>query len=445
MTARAHAFFLSLIIAAGAYAGSEPGIYAQRVTQGFSLPIFVTPAPGDNRLFVVEQGGRVRIVSGGAIEQQDFIDLSGVVRSGGERGLLGMAFHPNYQSNRFVYFNFTQQTGVITTSTFIARFTAAPDGNTADLASRFDIIEYNQPFSNHNAGWFDFGPDGFMYIPTGDGGSANDSLNSAQRLNTLLGKILRIDVDVGSPYVVPASNPFIGVEGAFIEIWAYGLRNPFRCSFDRETGDLWLGDVGQSAREEVKFQPASRTGGENYGWKVAEGFACLGGSGTCGTDPEFTPPIHDYPNPTVGQSVTGGYVYRGKAIPELQGLYIFGDFVSRRIFTLDRNTKGAPVVVERTADLIAGDAANVDGLPTFGEDNFGELYFTSYRTGELFKIRRTVSIADVNGDSTANASDIQLVINAVLSGSGTNEDIDNDGTVNSVDVQLAINGVLGIL
>ena len=294
---------------------------------GFASPVVVTNA-GDDRLFVVEQGGRVRIVHDGTVLETPFLDITDRVRSGGERGLLGLAFPADFAgSGRFnVYY--TDRDG----DSVLSRFRA--EGDAADPASEHVLLTQAQPASNHNGGQIAFGPDGYLYVGIGDGGGGGDPQGSGQRLDTLLGKVLRVDVS-GEELVVPADNPFVDREGARSEIWAYGLRNPWRFSFDRETGDLFIADVGQNALEEVNLQPAGSPGGENYGWNVMEGDACF--SPQSGCDQEgLVLPILVYSHASgAGRSITGGYVYRGSELPDLAGSYVFGDFVSGNVWRAD--------------------------------------------------------------------------------------------------------------
>lgn len=437
-----------ILVSLIAVAGDAIGIKAEHVADGFSSPAFITHAPGGNRLFVVELGGLIKIIDNGTVLPKPFADFTGITELGGEKGLLCLAFHPDYTFNRRVFCAVTIPTPDEFFSVFIVELQAGAEGNTADVENRTVILEIDQHGSNHNGGTLAFGPDGYLYWSSGDGGGSYDPRDYAQDLRRLRGKILRIDLDGGVPYAIPPSNPFVGVEDAREEIWAFGVRNPWRLSFDRVTGDLWFGDVGQQDREEINYAPASSTGGENYGWDIAEGFACAGGDGDCGTMDGFTPPIYDYPR-VDGRSVTGGYVYRGARIPELYGHYVFADFSRTRLWSMlsPSEGKGAPIVVERTSELIAGDAADADGIVSFGEDAKGELYFASFFTGEIFKIRRTRSIADVTGDDATDANDVQTVINDVLGISTSNlaTDIDRDGDRDASDVQLVINFVLGLI
>jgi glucose/arabinose dehydrogenase len=434
-----------LLFAEGVFAG-EPTtpLRSVRVASGLSSPLFATAPANDPRLFIVERGGRIKILADGQVLATPFLDISGQIVSGGEQGLLGLAFHPDYIENGYFYVNFTEDGGIFD-RTVIARFQVSADPNIANAGSRLNVLTYTQPYSNHNGGMIAFGPnDGYLYIASGDGGLFNDPQDNGQDTGVLLGKMLRLDIDSTSPYAIPMSNPLVDEDGARGEIWAYGLRNPWRFSFDRATGDLYIADVGQGAREEVNFQPAASGGGENYGWDIAEGFACLGGSGNCGTNPGFTPPIHDYDR-DAGQSVTGGYVYRGGAIPDLQGTYFFADYVANRIWSFRYDGQQITEFVDRTAELEPAQGT-VSGISSFGEDADGALYFTSLNSGEVFKIIRGTSIGDVNGDGDVNALDVQLVINAALGLPVTEQtDLNDDQVTNALDVQLVINAALGLI
>jgi glucose/arabinose dehydrogenase len=298
--------------------------------------------------------------------------------SGGERGLLGLAFHPNYAANGFFYVNYTRQSDG---ATVIARYQrSANDPNIADPGSAVILLTVAQPFANHNGGQLRFGPDGYLYIALGDGGSANDPGNRAQNLSTPLGKMLRIDVNNGSPYGIPPNNPFLndGNPDTLAEIWAYGLRHPWRFSFDRLTGDLFIADVGQSAREEINFQPAGTGAGANYGWRVMEGTLCtdLGGGPAC-FDPSFTVPVLEYDH-GLGCSVTGGHRYRGSVYPSLTGQFLYGDFCSGRIWGATQNANGTWTTTQL---LLSG-----FNISTFGEDAAGEVYVAAYNTGVIYRI-----------------------------------------------------------
>ena len=321
---------------------------------------------GDERLFVVERAGRIKIIIDGSIHINNFLDITSKVNDNpNERGLLGLAFHPDYFSNGYFYVNYTMNNG----DTRISRFSVANDPNTADPNSEMVIMEIDQPEWNHNGGGIKFGPDGYLYIGTGDGGSGGDPwgpIGNGQNTQTLLGKMLRIDVNNGSPYSIPPTNPFVGNNDVLDEIWAIGLRNPWRFSFDKETGDLWIGDVGQNVWEEIDFQPANSTGGENYGWKCYEGTHNF--SSNCGTATNFVDPVHDFSHGNFEHcSVTGGFVYRGCENPDFVGHYIYTDFCSGVFWSLVPDGNGGWTNTQ---------IANYGGydISTFGEDVNGELY-----------------------------------------------------------------------
>ncbi len=352
---------------------------------GFTAPLDLQqPNDGTGRLFVVEQGGLIKVIQpvGGV---SVFVDLSARpgFTSGGETGLLGLAFHPNYAVNGRFYVNYTRNSGT-QLQTVIAEFTASPaSANSANAASERILFTVDQPFANHNGGGLAFGPDGFLYIALGDGGSGGDPLCNAQNLGTLLGKILRIDVNGtagGLQYRVPASNPFVATANARSEIWLYGLRNPFRFSFDRATGDMYIGDVGQGAFEEVDFL-GPQQGGANLGWNLFEGSHPFSTACTQ-TGNTLTGPIFDYSHDTGDTVVTGGYVYRGAAIAALAGAYVFGDFGSGRVWTLTRNAQGQWVRSPNPVLLMGG-----GNLSSFGEAQNGDLYVVRYTTGEVARIR----------------------------------------------------------
>ncbi|MEU7852531.1 PQQ-dependent sugar dehydrogenase [Nonomuraea sp. NPDC049141] len=317
-------------------------------------PVAFAVRKGDRRLYVAEQGGRLKTLDGDTI-----VNLSGEVSGGNEQGLLGVAFHP---SGRWLYLDWTDASG----DTHVTEW--AYDGKEA--TRRRDVLTQDQPYANHNGGQLAFGPDGHLYIALGDGGSGGDPHRNGQNLGTLLGKILRIDPR-GTPYKIPDDNPFVGKEGARTEIWAYGLRNPWRFGFDRDNGDLWIGDVGQDRWEEVDYQPAGSEGGENYGWNLREGDQPFrGGKGRELTDPVITYPLHQGGN----CSVIAGYVYRGGKIPWLQGQFLYGDFCAGWV-------KAAPVdELDKEAKV-----GQVEQLSSFGEGLDGELYALSLQ-GPVYRI-----------------------------------------------------------
>ena len=356
-------------------AGSST-IDAIRVASGLANPLFAASPPGDpDRLFIIEQHtGRVRILdlNTGQLNSDSYLDLpDSSLAGGGEQGLLGLAFHPNYAANGLFYVNLTNANG----DTEIREYRRA-DANHADPASGRLILGYDQPFSNHNGGWMGFGPDALLYIASGDGGSGGDPQNNAQNLNSLLGKILRIDVnsdafptDPNRNYAIPAGNPFAGATPGADEVWLYGLRNPWRASFDSANGDLWIGDVGQGAREEVDRIPAG-VGGLNLGWRFKEGLAPFTGNAPAG----LTDPILDYGRTTPlfnGFSITGGYVYRGPGGAE--GLYVFGDFVTGNLWTVAYANGQAQDFINRNGQLavVGGD---FDQIASFAVDGTGRLY-----------------------------------------------------------------------
>lgn len=344
---------------------------------GFSSPVNVKHA-GDDRLFVVERSGVIKILNAdGTTNSTLFLDISGAVTSGGEQGLLAMAFHPNYAANGFFYVNYINLSG----DTVISRFTRATV-DTADVNSEIILMTISQPYGNHNGGDMHFGPDdGYLYISTGDGGSGNDPGNLAQNLGNLLGKMLRIDVDGTSNgnYGIPADNPFVGNSTALDEIWAYGLRNPWKWSFDRDNGDMWIADVGQSDREEINRVPASSTGGENYGWKCYEG-SIIGTFVTGCSEITHTPPVaeYNYGGTPFKCSITGGYRYRGALQSSLEGLYFFADYCSDQIGVV-RET--SPDVFQLTfEDQFSG------GFSAFAEDINGELFVVGLVSGTISRI-----------------------------------------------------------
>ena len=360
---------------AGGAAAELPTLALGTPVRGFSLPVGVTNADdGSGRIFVVEQGGRVRIVKNGALLAAPFLNISNRVSTGGERGLLGLAFPPDYARKGYFYVNYTNTAG----NTVIARYRrSATDPDAADASGEQVVVTIAQPFENHNGGQLAFGPrDRLLYVGMGDGGSGGDPGNRAQNTQELLGKILRLDVETGRPYTytVPASNPFVGRSGFRPEIWALGLRNPWRFSFDRLTADLFVADVGQEFFEEVNFQPASSAGGQNYGWKIMEGAHCFASAQCDRTG--LTLPVVEYDH-GLGCSVTGGYVYRGNTYPRMRGLYIYGDFCSGRVWGL-RSENGS-----WQNSLLIDTAIRISA---FGEDEAGNLYAASYSTGEVYPL-----------------------------------------------------------
>lgn len=348
---------------------------------GFDSPVSLKNA-GDDRLFVVEQDGVIKIInSDGSVNGVPFMDIDDrVINTGNERGLLGLAFHPQYISNGFFYVNYINNDGDTVVSRFI---TNPPDGNVADPNTETILLTINQPFSNHNGGDMAFGNDGYLYIATGDGGSGGDPDDNAQDLTTLLGKLLRIDInnaENGNNYAIPDDNPFVGNSTALDEIWAYGLRNPWRFSFDSLTDDLWIGDVGQGAIEEINFTESSSTGGENYGWRCYEGNSTYNTTG-CPDMSTLDFPVAQYTHSGSGPfkcSITGGYRYRGTLFPNFIGLYFFADYCSNEIGYLTPNGSDW--------DLTFSSQFTGNGWTTFGEANNGELYIAGRNSGNVFHI-----------------------------------------------------------
>jgi glucose/arabinose dehydrogenase len=347
-----------------------------RVTDGLVQPVGIVAAgDGSDRLFVVEQRGTVAVLSPDR-QATRWLDLQGRVRAQGERGLLGLAFHPDFADNGRVFVHYTDRNG----DTVLSELRADPAAERVDPATEVVLFTLDQPYGNHNGGQIAFGPDGHLYLGLGDGGSGGDPLDAGQDLGTPLGSLLRFDVDAGGPgeLRVPSDNPFVGVDGARPEIWAYGLRNPWRFHFDARTGDLWIADVGQNAVEEVNLQPAASPGGENYGWRVVEGDRCFDPPNGCDLD-AYVAPVVTYTHASGwGRSITGGVVPYGDAAPSLRGRYLFGDFVSGRVFVAD-------------GDLDAGfDARELlragFGVATFGLDEALDAYLADYGGGVLYRL-----------------------------------------------------------
>ena len=398
-SSHAAAILAALSLTAFAWGGGTV-LTTELVASGFTAPLWAGSPPGDTeRLFVVEQEtGRVRIINlaDGSINAKPFLNIDDlVINTGNERGLLGFTFHPDYADNRFFYVHYNDNSG----TSVLARYqTLAGDPDGANHASAKIILTRSQPFSNNNGGMIAFGPnDGYLYMGFGDGGSRNDPGNRAQNRQLWLGKMLRIDVNVDpDPYFIPPDNPFVGDPSTLDEIWALGLRNPWRWSFDRDTGDLYIGDVGQIAREEINFQPGSSTGGENYGWRCMEGLMCTGLSGCTCDHPELTLPIRQY-SPPRGRAVIGGYVYRGAQICDLRGTYFYADYISNRIWSFRVVDGDDTEFQERTAEL-QPPGGGLTSITSFGEDGAGEMYIVS-RNGRIFKIVPAgLALGDMNGD-----------------------------------------------
>lgn len=338
------------------------------IASGLDRPVEVTNA-GDGRLFVLEQQGRVAIIKGGRTQTERFLDIHSQVSCCGEQGLLGIAFPPDYQQTGHFFVNYTDNDG----HTVISRFTvSSSDPDRADPGSEVTVLTITQPFSNHNGGQLRFGPDGMLWIGMGDGGSGGDPMNNAQSLDTLLGKMLRIDVSQ-LPYTIPPDNPFVGQPGARGEIWSYGWRNPWRFSFDRSTGDLFVGDVGQNEWEEIDYEPAGASG-RNYGWNTMEGTHCFEPPVGCDRS-GLVLPILEYSH-AKGCSVTAGFLYRGSAVPALQDEFVYGDYCSGTIWhARGSGDQWTSSVLMQTPLWITA----------FGEDVSGELYVADYVEGVIYR------------------------------------------------------------
>ncbi len=386
---------IACLVGAETTANEWPEIELEERWSGFSRPVQLTHAgDGSGRLFVVEQAGTVRLIAGGEVQALPFLDISERVSCCGERGLLSVAFPPGYSTKGYFYVNYTDSAG----DTVVSRFRRSSDPHRADPGSEEILLTVEQPYSNHNGGQLAFGPDGYLYIGMGDGGSAGDPRNNAQDPLELLGKLLRIDVESGNePYGIPDSNPFAFDDAHQPEIWAMGVRNPWRFSFDPATGDLFVADVGQGSREEVNVQLASSPGGENYGWRIMEGSRCYNPDPCDSTG--LVLPVAEYDH-SQGCSVSGGHVYRGSRWPRLDGVYLFGDYCSGRIWGLRRAASGW----QHQQLAVTGRS-----ISAFGADPSGALFVVDYSAGQV------VAVTDPESEETS-----RLVIPAVahLFGSG---------------------------
>ena len=360
---------LFLIIA---FTGTSQTIGITIFATGFSNPVEIAHPIGDSRLFVVEQGGAIKILNAdGTVNPTNFLTLTtATISTGGERGLLGMAFHPDYAKNRYFYVNYTNTSG----NTVIARYSANTANPNIANTNGTILLTVKQPYANHNGGSIKFGPDGYLYIGMGDGGSGGDPENRAQNINENLGKMLRIDVDSASPYSNPSTNPYVGIAGND-EIWAIGLRNPWKFSFNRLNGDLWIADVGQNQIEEINKISSPLTPGLNFGWRCYEGNSVYT-SGCALAKAKYTLPIAQYTHDGGACSVTGGYVYTGTDYPNFTGKYFFADYCLNRIGTVNANGK----------IVYSAKFRGSNNFSTFGEDSNGELYIASLSNGIIYKI-----------------------------------------------------------
>lgn len=387
--------FLAMAISRAAVLSAQPTVNLKEYATGFPGGITDIAHSGDSRLFVTEQLGTIKIIrSEGITESRPFLDISAKVTptnisNAGEQGLLGLVFSPEYITDGYFYVNYTNKTGI--GNTVIARYKVSADPDSADVASEQILLTVTQPFANHNGGCMKFGSDGYLYIALGDGGSGGDPGNRAQNLGVLLGKMLRIDVSADTAaYSIPPTNPYFGSLTAANEIWASGLRNPWRFSFDRLTNDLWIADVGQRNWEEINYQSTSSPGGENYGWRCYEGNNIYDTTG-CSLPSSYIMPVKEYSHAaTSGCSVTGGFVYRDSLFMDLYGYYFFTDYCNGVIYAL--TTDGNATL--STAGTFAG-----RNFSTFGEDTTGQLYIGDQSTGTVYRIMGSgVEVKEVNAD-----------------------------------------------
>jgi glucose/arabinose dehydrogenase len=389
--------FLLVILQTGCDAQQPAGpvVFLEKISSGFTSPVgMACPDDGTDRIFVFEQGGKIFVVSNGSVSKEPFIDISarldGLNIAYSEKGLLGMAFHPDYKNNRrfFLYYSAPANVRGVDHKSVLAEFLTDPVNPSKAIDSPITVLEFFQPESNHNGGMLEFGPDGFLYVGTGDGGGANDehgTIGNSQDRSNLLGKILRIDVDGARPYSIPADNPFRNTAGARPEIYAYGLRNPWRFSFDSQTGELFCGDVGQNKYEEINI---IRKGG-NYGWRIMEGYHCFNPPAGCNTSGLILP-IDEYDH-DVGISICGGYMYRENIYPSLRGWYFFGDW-SGKLFALRKMNDGT--WKRFNCDVNSTGKNEIDGkLNSMGIDQKGNIYLLTQKlfgpkspTGVLYKI-----------------------------------------------------------
>ncbi|MBE0565774.1 MAG: PQQ-dependent sugar dehydrogenase [Krumholzibacteria bacterium] len=375
-------FLLSLLVALPAAAQ----VASERLITGLDRPLRLVAPPGSPRLFVVERSGTILVYNQDGTFRDLCLDIGSLISLDSERGLLGLAFPPDHATTRRFYVSYTDLGG----DSRVVRYTMGADPDRADPASAQLILQVSQPQANHNGGHIEFGPDGLLYIGFGDGGGSGDPQNNAQNDQVLLGKLLRLDVSGAGPgYAIPASNPFVGLPPRD-EIWAKGLRNPWCWSFDRETGDLYIADVGQSELEEINVQPAGSDGGENYGWRLMEGTACFNPSTNC-PQTGLTLPVHEYGHggSPFRCSITGGYVYRG-SMTQLRGRYFFADFCSAQVWSMTWTPGQGATDVREWTDLIAP-AGGFQSIAGFGQDGFGELYVLDYDGGDVYRLVPTVA------------------------------------------------------
>lgn len=426
------------------------------VADGFSQPVFLTAPPGDTtRLVVVQQTGLARLIKNGTVQTDPFLDLTDKISTSFERGFLCLAFHPAYPDSNFIYVNYTNTSGDLV----IARYEiVSPAYDSAASGSGEILLTIDEPEANHNGGTIFFGPsDGYLYVSIGDGGGSGDqhgTIGNGQDTTTLLGKIIRIDVNNGLPYTIPESNPFVGIAGAD-EIWAYGLRNPWRVGYDTDNGDLYIADVGQSSWEELNYQPGTSSGGENYGWRLMEGAHCYNPSSDC--DPGgLTYPLTEYSS-ALGCSIVAGYVYRGCRIPDLRGTFFYADWCSASIWSFALTDGQVTDSTDRTGELDPPGADQINQPSSFGLDGAGEMYILDHADGEVYKIvpadpalpscdqaNCCTNPGDANDDAAVNIGDVVFLISYIFSGGMApacleEADTNTDCTVNIGDAVYLIN------
>lgn len=424
---------LGLLLVLAAPHASLAALGKSVVASGLNSPLFATaPASDSSRLFIVEKDGVIKVMLNGLLNPTPFLDITDRTLSGDERGVLGLAFHPNYAQNGYFFVEYTAQPdGRLRLSRF-----SKSSNDVADTAETV-LLEVPHPLSNHNGGMIAFGPDGYLYVGNGDGGGSGDTGNRAQNADSLLGKMLRIDVD-SVPYAVPPDNPFVAPDTARHEIWAFGVRNPWRWSFDRVTGDLFIADVGQNAREEIDWQSAGSAGGQNYGWRLKEGFSCYNPSSGCDPLGVLTDPITQYLHTGGRCSITGGYVYRGCAIPEAYGHYFYGDYCTGEIFSFRYAGNTILDSTDRTAAL----GVDPFDLASFGEDARGELYIVGISSGTVWRVTGPtppdscsgacpVTLAgDVDVSGAVTAGDVIYMVNVVFKNGPAPLPVPQSGDVN---------------
>ncbi len=424
------ALVLALLTAAAA-GGDVPPLATELVASGLFMPVGVESIAGDGRLFVLEQNtGVVRIVVDGEVLPTPFLDVSDDFVSGSERGLLGLTFHPRFGTNGRVYVYYNDATG----ASRLERYTVDPGNpNVVDPSSAQIVLTIEQPFTQHNGGALNFGVrDDYLYLTVGDGGDGGDPFNNAQDPSTLLGSILRLDVDGGTPYAIPPGNPFVGVPGAREEIWALGLRNPWRAAFDRQSGALYVGDVGQQNREEITVISDALPPGQNLGWRCLEGTLCtlLPGCGSC-PEAGMLDPVYEYSH-SEGCAIIGGEIYRGAAIPGLNGTYFFGDYCTGDVWSFRLVHGEVTEFTERTAELIPPGATSLGFISSFGRDSDGALLIVSHLAGEIYRVIEAPALPDCDLDGTPDEAELAAGTAFDVNGNGLPDDCELDLTVSAL-------------